>query len=329
MSLTFLIPMLGKISAAIISLVQIALTVMSVPALSSSTPETPNPYLAPRTLISAHRLGSGLAPGNTLMAVEKTINSNNFNVDILEMDVQLTKDDELILLHNPVFDDTGNAVEAFGHVGVSPLLYNYKELHDKLNLGAKWDESWASLRGADIPDDLRVVKLEDVLAYAEANSNPQKPLYYTIEAKLLPANLGYKAADKIVEIANKLGIIDRILFGSFLPETAQYVGRKYPTLARTADPLEVLMFLDAFKNGDNLNKLSPRYKVLALPNGYGIDTMFKLADAKLVDYAHEYGIAVQYFTANDPDGTIAAKLADIGADAVIGDDVAAIYEKFE
>jgi glycerophosphoryl diester phosphodiesterase len=259
-----------------------------------------------------------------MMAVKTCVNAADFKADILEMDVQMTKDGELILLHDPILDTTSNAVEAFGHVGVTPLLYNYKDLHDKLNLGAKWNESWASLRGADIPDDLRVAKLEDVLAYTEANADPQKPFYYTIEAKL-PFGLGYQAADKIAAIAKGMGILDRVLFGSFFPDVAQYVSRKYPELTRTADTAEVLQFVDAYTSGADLNKLDPRYKVLALPRGIGLDGLLGLADSGLIAYAHSYGIAVHYWTVNSADD--AAYLVLLGADGIITDNPEAVYAK--
>ncbi|MDR1806001.1 MAG: hypothetical protein LBQ80_04435 [Clostridium sp.] len=326
--LSSLIPALSRFAAIVLSVISGFLSMLGVPALPAQPARGENPYLANgQTMISAHRLGAGLAPENTLMALEKTVNTNDFTVDILEMDVQLTKDGELVLLHNTTFDETSNAVEAFGHPMVSPLMYNYKELHEKLNLGANWGEAYSSLRGADIPDNLRVTKLKDALQYAEAHSKPNKPWYYTIEIKFVPFNLSYQAVDKFVEIGKSLGILDRICFGSFYPDMTQYASRKYPELTRCADTAEALIFLNAFRNNDDLSALEPRYKILCLPNGYGIDSMFELANAKLVDYAHKYGIAVQYFTSEGQDVEVATQLAALGADAIICDDISMVYKK--
>ena len=43
----------------------------------------------------------------------------------------------------------------------------------------------------------------------------------------------------------------------------------------------------------------------------------RLGTKKMVDYAHRYNIAVQYWTINDPDEI--ERLNDIGADAIISD----------
>ena len=55
-----------------------------------------------RTLISAHRGGANLNPENTFKAIDYSI--EQFDVDIIEMDLCLTKDDELILNHDLTID---------------------------------------------------------------------------------------------------------------------------------------------------------------------------------------------------------------------------------
>ena len=47
---------------------------------------------------------------------------------------------------------------------------------------------------------------------------------------------------------------------------------------------------------------------------YGV---VRLGTKQIVDYAHRYNIAVQYWTINDPEEI--ARLNDIGADAIISD----------
>ena len=53
-------------------------------------------------------------PENTMLAFESCMNSKDFNTDIFEFDLHITKDNKLILLHDDTLDRTTNAVEYFG-----------------------------------------------------------------------------------------------------------------------------------------------------------------------------------------------------------------------
>ena len=59
-----------------------------------------------QTLVWAHRGASGYAPENTLEAFRKAV---EMGADGVELDVQLTKDGELVVIH----DENGKAVKLF------------------------------------------------------------------------------------------------------------------------------------------------------------------------------------------------------------------------
>ena len=50
------------------------------------------------TIVSSHRSGKGAAPENTLMAIKSNLKFSEEDSAIIEMDVQLTKDGEIVLL---------------------------------------------------------------------------------------------------------------------------------------------------------------------------------------------------------------------------------------
>lgn len=54
-----------------------------------------------RTKVWAHRGASGYAPENTLEAFQKAIEQN---ADGIELDVQMTKDGELVVIHDETID---------------------------------------------------------------------------------------------------------------------------------------------------------------------------------------------------------------------------------
>jgi glycerophosphoryl diester phosphodiesterase len=65
-----------------------------------------SPYLAGAPLLIAHRGGSALAPENTLTAFSQALEW--WRADILETDVQATRDGEVVVIHDPTVDRTTN-----------------------------------------------------------------------------------------------------------------------------------------------------------------------------------------------------------------------------
>lgn len=112
------------------------LAIILIPALKKEEIEPPGGYItenpaitADKALVSAHRSGGALFPENTLMAFEGCVEDSSFKTDIYEFDLRLTKDNQLILLHDKNFDRTSNSEEVFGEKKVLPgikPLRNYR-----------------------------------------------------------------------------------------------------------------------------------------------------------------------------------------------------------
>ena len=64
------------------------------------------PYLAGAPVLIAHRGGSRLAPENTLPAFVSAV--EEWGADMLELDVHLTRDGEIVVIHDPTVDRTTN-----------------------------------------------------------------------------------------------------------------------------------------------------------------------------------------------------------------------------
>lgn len=67
-------------------------------------PRPGHPYFAGAPLLIAHRGGAGLAPENTLSAFRSAV--EDWGADILELDVHLSRDGELVVIHDPTVDRT-------------------------------------------------------------------------------------------------------------------------------------------------------------------------------------------------------------------------------
>lgn len=274
-----------------------------------------NPYIVKtgETMVSAHRSGGGIAPENTLKAFENCVESSSFAIQIFEFDLHITKDGELVLLHDETFDRTSNSVELFGTEGVLPSDKTYAELRE-LNMGEYFvaDDGatpYKGLRGDDIPDDLRVVRLRDIFDYLA----PYGDYNFIIEIKNAD-DLGRQAADELYSILKEYDMLSRAIIGTFHGEISDYMEMNYPDMLRSAGIKEVVNFyfssLAGIKHKDGYYK----FDALQIPDD---DYVFNLGTTRLVNYAHKYNIAVQYWTINDPEDV--RHLQSIGADAIMSD----------
>ena len=103
------------------------------------------------------------------------------------------------------------------------------------------------------------------------------------------------------------------MVGTFHNEITAYVDTTYPDMLRSAGFNEVIEFYLY-----SLVKLEKKdgwpFVALQIPT---TDYTVNLGTSRLVNYAHKYGIAVQYWTINDPEEM--AYLQSIGADAIMTD----------
>ena len=277
--------------------------------------EMTNPFITTdKALVSAHRSGADIAPKNTMMAFEYCVENKSFNVDTFEFDLHITKDDKLILLHDDTLDRTTNAPEEFGSEEVKPITKTYEELK-ALNFGENFETSegeypYRGLRGEEIPENLRVVLLEDVLDYLQNNGN----FTYIIEIKD-KGEAGFKAADELYRILKEKNLLEKVVFGTFNGDVTKYVDENYPDMLRSSSIFEVVVFYFAAAYSIDLNEDFYKFSALQIPtNQYGI---LMLGSERVVNYAHRHNIAVQYWTINEAEEV--ERLNGIGADCIMSD----------
>lgn len=272
------------------------------------------------TDILAHRAGKRLFPQGTMMAFEGCINSEKFKTDFFEFDVQLTKDEELIILHDETLDEVSNAAEHFGKTDNYPADYTYEELSE-LNMGEYFKNAdgialYQGLRGDDIPDNLRILTARDALTYVENNGD----YYYSIEIKI-GGEAGVRAADILYGILTDMNLLDKVIVASFDKDVILYLEEAYPDICRTAYNVEAAgLFFDALfgiERPDGYYK----FDVLQVPPDRYIVNM---GTSRLVNYAHKNNIAVMYWTINDTEKM--KFLQSIGADGIITDAPDAAYD---
>lgn len=269
-----------------------------------------------KAMVSAHRSGGDLNPEESMAAFKNCVESKDFQTDIFEFDLHITKDGVLILLHDDTLDRTSDSAEVFGEEDVRPEDKTYEELRT-LNMGAKFTAQdgstpYKGLKGDDVPDDVRIQRVEEVLDYLQAHGDFQ----YIIEIKN-GGDLGKQGVDILYNILKERDLLDDVIFGTFHGEVSKYVDEKYPDLMRSAGIAEVLQFYFASFLGI---KLDVNYVALQIP--YRL-AGFNLGTARIINYAHSMDLAVQYWTINDPEDV--KYLNSIGADCIMSDDPGMAY----
>ena len=280
-----------------------------------STDGAANPLITPlgTTMLSGHRAGGGIAPENTMMALENCVESTEYTLDIFEFDLHLTADGVPVLLHDSTLDRTSDAAEYFGEEDVDVGSKTFAELKN-LNMGEKFvaddgSRPYAGLRGEDVPEDLRIISLAEALEYLEASGD----YHYIIEIKN-SGDRGYACADILYRTLTDFGCLDRTIVGTFNNEVTAYMDEQYPDMYRSAGVNECLKFYLCSLLDLNVKEGTFRFVALQIPT---TDYVVNLGTSHVVNYAHKNGIAVQYWTINDPEEM--ARLQSIGADAVMTD----------
>ncbi|TIH16503.1 glycerophosphodiester phosphodiesterase [Marinifilum sp. JC120] len=174
-----------------------------------------------RPLIWAHRGGRSLAPENTLAAVRK---AKEAGADGWELDVQVTKDGEIILLHDLNLLRSTNASIHPLFVGNSPALPWRFTLDEIKQLSAdifprrfcppKYiGQPWRELP-ENLPAELRIPTLVEALKLSR-----ELEMWINVEikdlSKAVPGSLGGDVVGKVLEIIQAQGMDDQVVVSSF------------------------------------------------------------------------------------------------------------------
>lgn len=294
-------------------------TLVNIAGFHRSDPEqiktydSTNPYILSSTDISGHRSGGGIAPEETMMAFKNCAENDEFSVDVFEFDLHITKDNVLVLLHDDTLDRTSDSEEVFGEKNVRPEDKTYDELR-KLNMGAKFENEagetpYANLKGDDVPDNLKIPRLEEVLDYLDTVGDYK----FIIEIKN-DDDLGRKGVDILYRILTERDLLDKVIFGTFHGEISEYVDENYPNMTRSTGIAEALAFWEAALTDSDT--YDPPCSVLQLPYGFPFQNLgMNTGTATMINYAHEHNMAIQFWTVDDEEDM--EYLISVGADCIM------------
>lgn len=210
----------------------------------------------------AHRGARSLAPENTLLAAERGL---ALGADLWELDVAVTKDGALVVLHDDTLERTSNVQTVFPQrqpwqvwdFTLAELRrldfgswYVGKDPFGQIRVGAVSAEELARFKGAAIPT------LQEALEFTRAHA-----WRVNIEIKDAGNTPGdASVVEKVVESIQSLDMVDRVIISSFNHDylrraraadadvvTAALVERAAP------DPLALLEEIDAQSYNPGLN----------------------------------------------------------------------------
>jgi len=211
------------------------------------------------TQVWAHRGASAYAPENTLPAFELAIEQG---ADGIELDVQLTRDDEVVAIHDETLErtTTGNGWVAAHSLEALRLLD-----------ASAGDERFAGTR---------IPTLAEVLALAKGTG-------MRVNIELKNSRIRYKGLEeRVLEVVAAHDVADQVVLSSF----NHYSVRHLRSLAAEAT-LGALYSDPLFKPWRYAAKLGVD----------ALHPPLRSTGRKLVERSHEHGLAVHVWTVNDAD----------------------------
>ena len=158
--------------------------------------------------VLGHRGICAKYPENTMVSFRAAI---ELGVDLIEFDVNVTKDNELVVIHDNAIDRTSD------NTGLT-RDYTLAELK-KMDFGGKFDKKF---KGEKIPT------LREVLELAAPHEN----LLLNVEIK----DMYYETVDATVNMLKEFGIAERSVIACFDADIIRYVNRAHPEMRAQGFP---------------------------------------------------------------------------------------------
>ncbi|UPV77588.1 glycerophosphodiester phosphodiesterase [Bacillus rugosus] len=230
------------------------------------------------TKIFAHRGASGQFPENTMLAFEKGIEAG---ADGIELDVQLTKDGRIVVIHDERLDGT-TSLKGF----VKDTAY---DIIKTANAAANHNQTYS---------DIKVPLLEGVLSWAEKKN-------FLINIELKNSVIRYEGLEeKVLEAVKRFNIEERIILSTFNHESLALCARLAPHIERAALTSDVLYQAD-------------RYITSIPASGYHPKLNSPGASDEVLKKMRNSSIEVRPYTVNRPEDM--KRLFEAGADGIFTD----------
>lgn len=247
--------------------------------------------------VHGHRGARAMRPENTLPAFNYAI---DIGVDVLEMDLAVTKDNVLVISHDPHINPQ---ICTGPHTGIAIHELTLAELRE-YDCGAIQNKQFPKQQ--PVPGT-RIPTLDEVLDLAKRGK-----FEFNIETKIFPDHPELTPTPEVfsqlmLDAVRKHKLDSRVILQSFDFRTLHAMKRIAPNIR-----------LAALYEG----KARPFVEIAREGEADMISPMFALVTPEQVKVSHDAKLQVVPWTANTPQAW--QKLIDAGVDAIISDDPAAL-----
>lgn len=270
---------------------------------------TPTPESYENIDWQGHRGARGAYSENTWAAFQYAIDQN---MTTLELDVVITKDEKVVLSHEPFLnhkiclDSLGNPVAESEEKEWNIYKMTYVELQ-KCDCGSIQNPDFSNQKPVSSPKPLLHEIISKTIAYCEKEGKELPYMNVEIKYEDGTQNVYHptieKYSDLVYDILSSEYPQEKWNIQSFDFDVLKYFHKNYPQV-----PLAALVY----KSGT----WKKQFKDLGFtPEIYSPN--YQLVDAKLVSELHEKGVKIIPWTVNDEKE--AARLLKLGVDGIITD----------
>ena len=245
-----------------------------------------------RPLVIAHRGASAFQPENTLPAFRLAFET--FHVDMVELDVQTSKDGIPVVHHDARLE---RATNGKGYV----IQTTFRELQ-VLDAGHNFDPSGGG-KFAERGKGIRIPSLEEVFKEFPGRS-------FAVEIKERSAELTHS----VMALVKKYGAMDHVIVGSRHNIVSRELRKNFHGVRRFCSQGDTVSLILDFQRRGHSTRKEPLV-VASLPtHGFRI----RFDSLQWIEYLHSRGIQIYFWTINS---SLAMKSLWIkGADGIITDD---------
>ncbi|HEX4273894.1 MAG TPA: glycerophosphodiester phosphodiesterase [Bryobacteraceae bacterium] len=249
-----------------------------------------------RILVHGHRGARARRPENTLPAFRYAIEQG---VDVLELDVAVTKDGIAVVSHDPLINAT---ICSGPKTGIAIHTLTLAQLHE-YDCGGKQNPNFPTQ--VPVPGT-RVPTLDEVFDLGRGNQ-----VWFNVETKIF-ADKPELTPDPedftklILDLIRKHGLEKRVILQSFDPRTLRVMKKLDPAMPRAA----------LFETGRDWPEVAKEFEATIF------SPEFHLVTAERVAKAHAAGLQVVPWTVDKPEDW--QRMADAKVDAIISDDPASL-----
>jgi len=244
-------------------------------------------------LVIAHQGGDGVWPGDTMFAFEQAVAIGS---DVLEMDAHITKDGEIVLMHDETVDDTTDGTGLIEELTMAEIK----------QLDAAYE--WSIDEGKTFPYRGQGIQVPTLRELFEKFPN----MRYLIEIKLTNNPIDKPFCDLIREY----NMQEKVIVGSFHDEAMAQFRATCPEVATSGSRGEVTayvilgkLFLGGF--------VAPEYQSLQVPWEKSESKGIPIMTARFIREAHAKNLHVEPWTVNNPE--LMKQYIEWGVDGIITD----------